>query len=181
MELFMPESLTAELVQPSIRYQTSFLQAVREFQAEGEWLHYHHNQLDRDFAGFVESILNRVESVNLLPNRVPESFFWLVEGDEFIGRISIRHRLNASLRQVGGHIGYEIRPSRRRQGYGTLMLKLALPEVKKIGLDRAMITCDADNIGSKKIIEANGGQFEKSITLDYDRTAKLHYWVELSK
>ena len=154
---------------------------MREFQAEGAWLHYRYDQLQRDFTGFVESLLGRVEPTNLQPNRVPESMYWLVEGDEFIGRISIRHKLNALLRQVGGHIGYEIRPSKRRQGFGTRMLELALPQASKIGLERVMITCDADNIGSKKIIEANGGQFEKSIMLDYDPVPKLHYWIDLSK
>ena len=67
----------------------------------------------------------RLASGELLP-KVPFSLLWLAEGDEFIGEVSIRHELNRYLREEGGHIGYGIRPSRQRQGYGRLILALAL-------------------------------------------------------
>lgn len=148
----------AFLSPPSERYKVSFLAALREYHAEGRYHEYDPAILELDFAWFVKFQLNK--RVNPQPGRVRESIFWLVEGDEFIGRTALRHELNDNLRLIGGHIGYDIRPSKRRQGYGTLICKLVLAEARKTGLRRAMITCDEDNIGSRKIIEANGGKFE---------------------
>jgi predicted acetyltransferase len=169
----------AFLAPPSERYKASFLAALREYQAEGRYHEYDPAVLELDFAWFVKFQLNK--RVNPQPGRVKESVFWLVEGDEFIGRTALRHELNANLRLFGGNIGYDIRPSKRRQGYGTLICKLALDEARKIGLRRVMITCDEDNIGSRKIIEANGGKFEKAIQLKERTTRTLHFWVELDE
>ncbi|WP_369699470.1 GNAT family N-acetyltransferase [Deinococcus sp. YIM 77859] len=60
----------------------------------------------------------------------------MVEGDTYLSRVSIRHTLNARLREFGGHIGYEIRPSVQRQGYGKLLLALALDRARALGLTR---------------------------------------------
>jgi predicted acetyltransferase len=169
----------ASLALPSTRYKTSFLAALREYQAEGRYHEYDPTLLELDFEPFVKFQLSK--RTNPQPGRVRETNFWLVEGDEFIGRTALRHELNDNLRLIGGHIGYDIRPTKRRQGYGTLICKLALDEARKIGLKRAMITCDEDNIGSKKIIEANGGQFEKAIQIKGRASRTLHYWVELGK
>ena len=68
----------------------------------------------------------------------------------------IRHYLNENLRQGGGHIGYGIRFSEWKKGYGTLMLRLALEKAKNIGITTALITCDDDNYGSAKVMENNG-------------------------
>ncbi len=97
------------------------------------------------------------------PELVPETWLWLVDGDEYIGRASIRHELNDELLLVAGHIGYEIRPTKRRQGYGTQILALALERAREMGIYKVLVTCDTDNFGSRKIIEANGGKLENEI------------------
>ncbi len=90
----------------------------------------------------------------------------------------------------GGHIGYSIRPDRRQQGYGRRILSLALDECVELEMDRVLITCDEDNQPSRRIIEANGGQFESSLTMDRavrraegrkskGDVEKLRYWIEL--
>lgn len=94
--------------------------------------------------------------------------------DEYLGRISIRHRLTAYLREIGGHIGYDIRPSARQHGHATAMLAAALPVARSLGIDPALLTCDDDNIASRKVIEANGG------TLEDHRHGKARYWVSTS-
>ena len=76
--------------------------------------------------------------------------------DYFIGEISIRHNLNAALEKYGGHIGYGIRFSEWNKGFGTLMLKLALIEAKKIGLSKVLVTCDDSNAASARVMEKNG-------------------------
>ncbi|MFN8513178.1 MAG: GNAT family N-acetyltransferase [Chloroflexia bacterium] len=115
----------------------------------------------------------------MLPNFVPQSIYWLVEGDEFIGRISLRHELNDQLRRLGGHIGYEIRPSRRRQGYGTAILGLVLPKAREHGLTSVLITCDADNIASQRIIEQHGGMPDDPYVPPDGSVPALRYWIEL--
>jgi len=87
--------------------------------------------------------------------------------------------LNSDLLKWGGHIGYEIRPSKRRHGYGTEILRLGLEKAKQVGLHKALVTCDETNIGSKKIIENNGGQFENALAIDGSPVKKLRYWIDI--
>ena len=91
--------------------------------------------------------------------------------------IDIRHRLNEYLLQFGGNIGYSVRPSQRRKGYATEMLALALEECRKLGIDRALVTCDKTNIGSAKTIQKNGGVLENEV-LEGDRITQ-RYWIAL--
>ena len=104
-------------------------------------------------------------------SKVPETTLWWVDGDEYLGRLSIRHELTAPLRELGGHIGYVVRPSARRQGNAAAMLAAALPITRGLGIDPALLTCDADNEGSRRVIEANGG------ILEDQREEKLRFWV----
>lgn len=96
---------------------------------------------------------------------------WWVEGDEYLGRLAIRHRLTQHLLDFGGHIGYDVRPSARRRGHATAMLATALPIARDLGIGSALVTCDADNIGSRRTIEKNGG------VLEDERGGKLRFWV----
>jgi predicted acetyltransferase len=90
---------------------------------------------------------------------VPDSVYFLYdsERDILIGAVHIRHYLNDALRRWSGHIGIGIRPGERRKGHATEMLRLALVECKRLGIDRVQITCDKENIGSAKAIIKNGG------------------------
>lgn len=172
-------SPAAQLVRPSVRYRDSVLAAIREFQAEGRYSAYSLADLTADFAAFVQRLLDDEDPSKVLPHFVPQTIYWLVEGDEFIGRISLRHELNDQLRQIGGHIGYEIRPSRRRQGYGTAILGLVLPKARERGLTSVLITCDADNIASRRIIEQHGGLPDAPYIPPDGSVTALRYWIEL--
>jgi predicted acetyltransferase len=99
---------------------------------------------------------------------------WWADGPQYLGRLTIRHRLTPSLLDVGGHIGYDIRPSARRRGHATAMLAAALPVTRGLGIDPVLITCNADNTGSRKVIEANGGVLEDI------RDGKLRFWAPTS-
>jgi predicted acetyltransferase len=103
--------------------------------------------------------------------RVPATTMWWADGHDYLGRITIRHRLTPSLLNVGGHIGYDVRPSARRRGHATLMLAAALPVACGLGIDPVLITCDTGNVGSRKVIEANGG------VLEDERDGKLRFWA----
>ncbi|PNY82201.1 GNAT family N-acetyltransferase [Deinococcus koreensis] len=172
-----------ELVPPSARYKASFIDAVREAQALGsglgDTLEFDVAEMEQDFASVLAE-LRRFEP----PAVPPEGFvnseaLWLVQGDTYLGRVSLRHRLNERLRVFGGHIGYEIRPSARQQGYGTLALRLALGRARGLGLERVLVTCDADNLGSRRIIETNGGELEGEFRLDFHPKVIRRYWIAL--
>jgi len=166
------------LARPNIIYKSSFLKALAEFQKEGRDLDCDKKELARDFSAFVAKIKSWSKGKNLPPGYVPESVFWLVAGQEFIGKTSIRHRLTPHLRKIGGHIGYEIRPSRRRRGFGTTILRLALRKARQLGIKRVLATCDETNIGSYKIIEANGGVLENAASMGRGQPKKLRFWIK---
>ncbi len=102
---------------------------------------------------------------------VTGTYLWMIDDDTVVGRISLRHALTPWLLEVGGHIGYAVRPSARRRGHATAALGLMLDVAADRGIDPALVTCDDDNIGSRKVIEANGG------VLEDNRNHKLRFWV----
>lgn len=172
----------AFLVRPSVAYKESFLEGLREFQAEGRYYQAEKpERLAQEFENFVQKLLGLADKAKVAPGWVAESIFWLVEKNEFVGRISIRHELNDRLLLWGGHIGYEIRPSKRGQGYGREILRLGLEKAKELGLSKVLVTCDADNTGSRKIIEHNGGQLENEVEVEMrgELSKKRRYWIEI--
>lgn len=173
----------AELVPPSEQYKSSFLAAVREAQATGtgigNTLKWNVDELEQDFSVALNELRRYEPGNELAEGFVHSEYRWLIEDGKYLGQVSIRHTLNESLRQFGGHIGYEIRPSARRQGKGTLALRLALERARDLGLQRVLVTCDADNIGSRGVIEANGGELEGEFHLDFHDKPLRRYWITL--
>lgn len=100
------------------------------------------------------------------------------ETKELIGAVNIRHTLNESLLNNVGHIGGGVRPSKRRQGYASLMVELSLKEAKKLGLNRVLLVCDSENTGSRSTILKNGGILEDKRT-DNGRINE-RYWIDIS-
>ncbi len=91
------------------------------------------------------------------------STFFVFAGKKLVGMVDIRHNLgNENLKKYFGHIGYSVRPSERRKGYATAMLKSALKFANSIGLEEVMIACFADNLASNKTILKCGGLLKKS-------------------
>ena len=131
----------------------------------------------KDFDEFL-SIVQREPTESDLA-KVPAHLFFLAdtESSKLFGAIQIRHHINhPNLMETGGHIGYGICPSERRRGYATRMLALAIPEARKIGLSRLLLTCKESNVGSWKVIESNGGVFER-LSLEDGQPAR-RYWIE---
>ena len=165
------------LTLPAARFRESYLAAAAEFAAEERplvsYLEVNAETFTRALARMEDYRLGR----DLPPEYVPATTLWLVEGSEFLGQVSIRPVLNPWLAQFGGHIGYLIRPTARLRGYGRQILRLALPEAHRLGIDPALLTCDATNWGSRKIIEANGGVLENQVEQGGDLPPKLRFWV----
>lgn len=166
-----------ELIEPSLQFIESYKSALAEFEREGIsgfWKFFGPVENEETYLRNIKRYRHRGE---LPDDLVPATVYWLVEGDEFIGHVSIRHELNAALEEQGGHIGYAIRPSKQRQGYGSRLLELALARARKIGIQRALLTCDKYNIASRRIIEKNGRSLSDEISIN--GKAVLRYWIPL--
>ena len=111
--------------------------------------------------------------------KVPATqYLSLDENEHLVGMVNLRHCLNDYLLEFGGHIGYSVRPTDRKNGYAIQMLKLALDEAKALGLDRVRIACDRYNIASAKTIQANGGVLDGERYDPQDSTLTQRYWIE---
>ena len=121
------------------------------------------------------------------PDSVPEGLvpatqymFVREEDNKIVGMLQIRHYLNDYLEKYGGHIGYSVVPSERRKGYASQMLKLALPKCRELGMDKVLITCIDNNMGSRKTILANGGAYESTVYEPDEKVYLEKYWIRLS-
>jgi predicted acetyltransferase len=167
----------AMLVTPDVTYHASFVEAMAEHHAEGRLVELRaiHLTSKSQFESYVEQLRSEeVEEPGRPAGMVPQTTLWWVEDDRYLGRLSIRHRLTDHLLRVGGHIGYEVRPSARRLGHATAMLRESLPHAHRLGIDPALVTCDDTNIASRLVIERNGGKLENLLD------GKLRYWVPTS-
>ena len=101
--------------------------------------------------------------------------------DKIIGTINVRWNLAEEVKQFGGNIGYGIRPTERRKGYNKINLYLGLMEAQKIGLDKVMLDCDVENLGSSKTMEALGGKLERTEIDPYDGILTSVYWINVDE
>ncbi len=174
-----------KLVPPSPEFKESFIGAVKELQSETSTMTTRRYrelstpELEADFESFVGKERSHAQGKNQPEGYVPQSEFWLVDGGEYIGHVGIRHELNQHLKTIGGHVGYSIRPGKRGKGYGNKILELALPKAKELGIDRVLLTCDATNVVSRKIIEKNGGVLENQVPNPETGIDKLRFWIDV--
>ena len=116
-------------------------------------------------------------------NRVPGKTFLLIRKDDnkIVGTINIRWNLSEKMLKFGGHIGYGIRPTERRKEYNKIQLYLVLLEAQKLNLDKVMLDCFVDNLGSDKTIKALGGILERCELDEADNTMTNVYWINVDE
>ena len=124
-----------------------------------------------------------LEEITLLRSQASEgwvtsSIYFAIVSGRIIGTIALRHYLNDELLQSGGHIGYAIRPLERRKGFATQMLGLVLEKCRAMGIAKALVTCDKDNIASAKTIINNGGVLADEFVNDVD-VIEQRYWITI--
>lgn len=179
MENSIERKSFCEIQEPSVKYKESYISALKEFHKEGRNLDIKEEEIEKDFPNFIQRLKDESLGLNLKPTLVPNTIYWIVDKEGYVGRISLRHKLNEKLLENGGNIGYEVKPSKRGQGYGSKALELVLPKARSIGLTKVLLTCDSTNLASKKIIESNGGILENEVPGLEGEPSKLRYWIDL--
>jgi predicted acetyltransferase len=140
---------------PRGEYKKSFENYILAYKRKND-IHYfniYKNGLE-DFYSYINYLNNLSKGIDIPEGWVSTSTFWLIDNEEVVGVVRVRHEEVST----AGHIGYDISPCYRNKGYGTQILRLALVEAKKIGLKEVIVTCNIDNIASRKIIEKNNGE-----------------------
>jgi predicted acetyltransferase len=117
--------------------------------------------------------------VDVPEGRVPATFLVAEVDGRMVGRVSIRHELNAFLAAEGGHIGYGVRPGFRRRGHASEILRQTLLIAASMGLGPVLVICDDDNAGSYTVIERHGGVLENVLPGLDGSVGKRRYWVEV--
>ncbi len=164
---------------PDISHKSAYLEMLADWKQSGELDSGHVSPWALFRGGNYEEFLKIAED-DLTENHrwVPATLFFLVENNRILGGIQIRYSIDLPhLKEFGWHIGYGIRPSERKKWYATEMLWLGLAEAKKIWLNRVMLGCYDDNIGSYKTIEKNGGIFERYTEVEWKKSRV--YWINI--
>jgi predicted acetyltransferase len=164
---------------PTLDAHASFLQALDEYHGEGLHLDLSPEELADPgrFLAWAEE-LHRAGvngEAECERDRVPHRVLWWILGDHYIGRVRINFVLNDDLRDFGGHIGYDVRPSARNQGHATALLAGALRVAHRRDIDPALLTCAPDNVASRQVIERNGGKLS-----DVSPSGRLRFWCPTS-
>ncbi len=165
-----------KLVKASAEYRSQISDMMEEWYRSGEKIvPYAIRRLDyKDFEFYCDNLECKDDKSGF----VPDSTFFCLDKDRniMVGAVNIRHYLNESLLLNGGHIGDGVRPSERRKGIATKMIALALAECKKLGIEKVLMVCDKENIGSAKSIIHNGGILENEV--EVDGVIEQRYWIE---
>lgn len=176
------------LAEPAMVHMASFIDALKEgFARDSLRAETPQSiaQIEREPAWFLRQVVSPPAHVVLpdgsLGERVVETQLWYVEGDEFLGSVSVRHRLTPLLEKWGGHIGYAVRPSAQGRGYASAMLAGMLEYVRQnLPIERVELTVNLKNEASIRVIEKNGGVFRDEVPHPWiEGDIGRRYWIEL--
>lgn len=174
--------MNLELVRLTPEYRSQLFEMLPEWKADIEQNHTNRSPsvlFRNDYHDFENYIKNLEIKAGDPSGLVPDTTLFCLDKDRniFVGAVNIRHYLNEGLLRSGGHIGDGIRPSERRKGYATAMIALALNECKKLGINKVLMCCDRDNIGSAKSIIRNGGVLENEVIENGVHVQR--YWISV--
>ena len=173
---------------PSIKRKNEIIEYLDEFVKYGSDIN-GAGALDKIYEGYTfEEALDRClkmedEEYAKSKGRCPGKTFLLIREDDnkIVGTINLRWNLPEAMLRFGGHIGYGVRPTERRKGYNKINLDMVLKEAQKVGLDKVMLDCSVDNLGSDNTIKALGGVLERCEIDPYDNTETNVYWIDVNE
>ena len=168
------------LVKPSKKYKDQIMDFREEFLVNNEIAYGTEQLYAMDiFEEWLTKVQNN-ERIETAESGRPPSYEYMAiqqQDEKLIGMINIRYDLTEEMLMYLGHIGYCVRKSERRKGYAAEMLKLALDEARKIGLDRVLLTVDSDKIASIATMKKSGAVLENEVP--YNGKITQRYWIEL--
>ena len=173
---------------PSIERKNEIIDYINEFVLYNSDIN-GTGSLDKILEGYtfeqaLESCLNMQdkEYAQKLGRCQSKTFLLIRENDDkIVGTINVRWNLTESMKRFGGNIGYGIRPTERRKGYNKINLYLGLIEAQKLGLDRVMLVCDVNNLGSAKTMQSLGGVLERTEVDPSDGVLTSVYWFNVNE
>ncbi len=152
------------LVFPTLEYKEKANEFINEFYEYGSEINgvgaLNWFLKESTYEAWLQKVIADIDVANVEAPKVPALTYFFVreEDDCILGMANLRLALNDFLRTEGGHIGYSIRPTERRKGYGTLMLQEALKVYDRLGIQEVLISCSTDNPASAGVIKNCGGE-----------------------
>jgi predicted acetyltransferase len=166
------------LIDPTADMADSYRALVSEFTTAGEDLiPFPLSFPNDDIAELIRKLEDNSNGIGIFDKFAPNSTYWLIHENQVVGVSNLRHHLTDRLRLKGGHIGFGVRPSFRKRGFGTDILRLTLEKAQEIGITKTLITCDKSNVGSAGVILANGGVLDYEGSNPDGGTAIQRYWI----
>lgn len=169
------------LAQPTLKLKSEYIHFYQEWKESGEeMIPFVIKKEPENFQSMLNYLSDCEKGIEPPESWIPgSSTYWLVDKRQIIGVVNIRHRLTDLLFNAGGHIGYGIRPLKRKEGYATQILSLALEKAKDLKIEKVLLVCSSTNIASKKAILKNGGISDKDFIDEKNNTLK-RYWINLN-
>ncbi len=172
----------AKLEKPALEHKTSYLEALKEFQAENRYSFLDYDDVAENFEDFIQKLNEGKKNLHKpyadWVEPVPETVLWLTKDDQFIGTLNIRHRLNWHLEKWGGHLNFIIRPSMRNKGFGKKLLQKGIPYIAYLGIDRALITVDPKDVSANKIVQFCGAKLQDTLPATDKFPERNRYWLD---
>ncbi len=170
------------LVKPTMQLKEAYLDFYKEWKDSNEdmvpWVIC---KDPYDFPKMLQFLASSELEVKQPDGWVANSTYWLVTAlGKVVGAVNIRHQLTEKLFGSGGHIGYGIRPSERHKGYAAILLEQALQKAREVGIERALLVCNATNSASEKVIRTNGGEQDVSFT-EPDGNIVYRFWINTNR
>lgn len=176
------------LVKPTIEYKQQakeMMEESREYDADNPdiWAGYSSMHKYENYEEWLQKLENDLDFGNIKPGRVPAATYFSVRksDNKVVGIINIRYELNEYLENFGGHIGYSIRATERRKGYGRKQLLLALEKCLEVPINKVLVTCRESNKESARVIESCGGIYEDTRYSEEEKDNFKRYWIKLNE
>lgn len=176
------------LIKPTIEYKQQAKEMIEETKKHDVdnpdiWAGYSSMEKYEIYEEWLKKLDNYLDFENIKTGKVPASTYFLLRktDNRILGIINIRYEFNEYLKNYGGHIGYSIRPTERRKGYGRKQLILGLEKCLEIQINNVLITCRENNIGSAKVIESCGGIYEDTRFCKDENDNLKRYWINIEE